>query len=343
MTRDSHIEKALRLMRDETAVVVPVCVPEGMDREAAAAGIHGNVMLLREQVADPSHICLSVDGEDCGADIAEGLSREFGAALAVRPERGGKLRAIVNGLRTVNASWTPRYMAVVDQDGDHFGNELLNFVRAAEDIVRQTGADHVLVLGRRISRHRPMGFLRGELEELADRVLLDALAYHAAQTGQPLRMEYAFLYEEFPDFHSGYKLFSRAVAEHVFLGEPNLAGVPEDCYYRHAIEAVMTVEALAFGAYLGVVNRSALNEQPVSCFGMIDRERFVADKMIWPCKRLEVPAGFVKQWLDNHIPRVLLRTLTPDGRDELLRIRNLVLSAWDEPGADAVGIEPAFV
>ena len=35
----------------------------------------------------------------------------------------------------------------------------------------------------------------------------------------------------------GYKLFTRATAADVFLSEPRLAGVPEDCYYRHACEA----------------------------------------------------------------------------------------------------------
>ena len=72
--------------------------------------------------------------------------------------------------------------------------------------------EEVLVLGRRSSKQRPLGFLRGELEELADRVLLDALAYDAAVSGVPLRLECATAVEEYPDFHSGYKLFSRRTA-----------------------------------------------------------------------------------------------------------------------------------
>ena len=64
--------------------------------------------------------------------------------------------------------------AIVDQDGDHFAYELPNLVRAALHITSHNHRERVIVLGRRISRHRPMGLLRGELEEYADRILLDA-------------------------------------------------------------------------------------------------------------------------------------------------------------------------
>ena len=91
----------------------------------------------------------------------------------------------------------------------------------------------------------------------------------------------------------------------------------------------MVVEALEGGAYLGVVNRSTLNEQPISTFGLMNRSRLMANKIIWPCKRLNVPLPFVKQWMANHIPRLLLNTLTPDGRGELEEIRQLVLEEFD--------------
>ena len=51
----------------------------------------------------------------------------------------------------------------------------------------------------------------------------------------------------------------------------------------------------------------------------------VADKIVWPCRRLEIPGPFVQQWLRNHLPRLLLSTLTPRGREELKQIRRLVL------------------
>jgi hypothetical protein len=51
----------------------------------------------------------------------------------------------------------------------------------------------------------------------------------------------------------------------------------------------------------------------------------VADKIVWPCRRLGIPGHFVRQWLRNHLPRLLLNTLTPQGRGELKQIRRLVL------------------
>mgnify|MGYP007030148339 CR=1 FL=1 len=97
----------------------------------------------------------------------------------------------------------------------------------------------------------------------------------------------------------------------------------------------MTVEALEHGALLGLASRSTLNRQPVSTFGLIRRSQLTADMIIWPCKRLEVPLPFVAQWLANHIPRLLLNTLAPEGRAELEEVRRRVIAAYggDEPPA----------
>ena len=98
----------------------------------------------------------------------------------------------------------------------------------------------------------------------------------------------------------------------------------------------MSVEAIRSGARLLVVARSAMNEQPVSSFGLMERTRLVADKIVWPCRRLGAPAEFVDQWLRNHIPRLLLPTLVPQGQEELIQIRRLVL---EELGRSDVGEE----
>ena len=226
----------------------------------------------------------------------------------------------------------------------NFANEILNLVRAAVT-VQARSAEEVLVIGRRTSKHRPMGFLRGELEELADRVLLDALYYQAAHKGCPLSLEYANPIEEYPDFHSGFKLFSRGAAKAAFIKQPKLCNVTEDAYYRHGCEAVMSVEPLLAGARLILVNRSTFNEQPITTFGLLDRGQMIADKIIWPCKRMEVPGHFVEQWLLNHFPRLQLCSLVPQGKSELLEIRRLVLEAFgiDHVNEDTESWGPVFV
>ncbi|GAK56015.1 hypothetical protein U27_02976 [Candidatus Vecturithrix granuli] len=326
---DSY-EQIRTLMRRDTGIVIPVYFPEGLDVQKGKELLRDTVQMYCEQVDDPASICLSVDGEHSGANIAEMLARDYQVSWCVSAVNRGKLQGAAQGVRLLLKQKAWKYFAVVDQDGDHFGNELLNFVRTAHHIGTCKDTDQILILGRRLSRHRPMGLLRGELEELCDRILLDALMYHAVITGRPFALEFASVFDEFPDFHSGYKLFSAPTAEAVFLKSPNTMGLSDACYYRHACEAVMVVEAMDHGALFGVVNRSTFNEQPISTFGMLNRIQLVADMIIWPCKRLTIPLPFVQQWLANHISRLLLNTFSPDGKTELEHIRQTVIQTLAE-------------
>ena len=308
--------------------MIPVYLPTTVDNTLGAQLLRDNLQLCLQQLGRPESICLSVDGPENGLETAQNLAAELGVQVCCTEYNGGKLWALRHGMAQMLQQDMFSYLAAIDADGDHFGNELPNFIRAAEH-TRQTHPE-VLVLGRRQSLHRPLGLLRGELEALADRVLLDALAYDAALSAIPLQLEYATALEDVPDFHSGYKVFSRATAQAVFLDPPQTCGL-ETAYYRHGVEAVMTVEALKADACLTIVNRSTFNEQPMSTFGLLNRTQLVADKMIWPCKRLQIPALFVDQWLRNHIPRLLLNTLAPQGQEEIEQIRHLVLTAFDLP------------
>ena len=345
MGDSTSLSRAMEIMRNDTGIVIPVYLPEGVDTAHGEALVRDNVETYCQWMADPKRICLSVDGKDFGRTVAESIAADRGVSLCVQPVNRGKLHAVMHGMRVLlDGPPSIRYLAVVDQDGDHFANDFPMFLQAAEHIAARTGNAKVLVNGRRSSPHRTMGLLRGELEVLADRVLMDALQYRAAATGRPLSLEYANAYDEFVDFHSGYKVFTRPTAKDVFLPEPRLCGVPDNCYYRHAVEAVMTVEALEAGAYLGVVTRGSFNGQPFSTFGLLERTQLMADMMIWPCKRLEIPTAFVRQWVDNHIPRLLLDALAPDGKRELREIRRLVRQAFPaaETDEDRDMLEPVF-
>lgn len=111
----------------------------------------------------------------------------MGAWLVVAEVNRGKLAAAANGVHELLAQHGPAYVAIVDQDGDYFANERASLVCVAQHIQDRLADSRVMVLGQRATRHRPLGFLRGELEALADLVLLDALAYRAVITGQPQR------------------------------------------------------------------------------------------------------------------------------------------------------------
>ncbi len=342
---DYSFKHSQYVMHKETGVVVPVYIPSGVDADLAESLLHDNVEALLPCVDNPAAIWLSVDGESHGADIAQRLSGKTGISITVAPTNRGKLQSIMHGVYHLTQQQSYRYLAVIDQDGDHFGNEMLNFIRTGEYITQKRGDPRVIVLGHRRSLHRPMGLLRGELEELADRVLLDMLMYHAGVTGRPLPLEYVLTLGEVPDFHSGYKLFDRATAQAVFLSPTNQSGVSDRCYYHHAVEAVVVVEALESGAYLGAVTRSTLNEQPISTFGLYNRIQLVADKIIWPARRLAIPPPFIAQWLANHIPPLLLNTLVPEGKDELEQIRKTVLDTLndEQDGQYDEVLHPLFV
>ena len=337
--------RAAEVCRGHTGIVIPAYFPPGQDHTLGVELLEDTVRAGLQVVADPGCLCVSVDGENGGKEVAAELHRRLGVTFCVAPRNRGKLQAIRLGLEPLWERRELEFFAVVDADGDHLANELLTMMRSALYARTHATIDEVLVLGIRVSRHLPMGFLRGELEELADRLLFDALHYHAAQTGQPLRLECATVLEEYPDFHSGYKLLSRGAARATFAEEPVQCGVTDDAYFKHGCESVMTVEALLSGAYLVLVRRTTMNEQPVSAFGLLDRARLVTDKMVWPCRRLGVPAAFVDQWLRNHIPRLLLNTLAPQGREELRQFRDLVLSEFglQPPGDVEVIWGPLFV
>ena len=346
MTSAWSLQRGTQVFRGQTGIVIPVYFPQDIDISCGTDLLHDTVSAYCEHVTAPSTICLSVDGEAFGGDVALSITEKFGTQICIAPVNQGKLRSAALGVQRLLDNPHLTHFAIVDQDGDHFPNKLLNLIRAALHISSEALTDRTLVLGQRLSRHHPMCFFRGELEELADRTMLDALAYHAVQSGQPLHLEYANAVAEFPDFHSGFKLFTRASAEDVFVQiPPRLEGVSDRCVYHHACEAVMVVEAILAGAYLGVVRRNTTNDQPISTFNLYSHGQLTADMIIWPCKRLGVPAVFVQQWLANHITRLLLATLAPDGKAVLDEVRRLVLASYSEDvsASRVTSLQPPFL
>lgn len=317
---------AARNLLESTAVVIPSYFPENAAFDLAFSLLKATVEGCCRQLGDPGRVCVSVDGSTPAHRASTMLQEKYGVTRTILPENRGKLAAIQAGMRDVLSSREVRYLVVLDQDFDHFPNELSTLIRMAHHIESTSATDRVLVIGGRASRHRPMGFFRGELEELADRVLLDALFYQSVRSGVPLRLEFA-VEDEFPDFHSGYKAFSRSLAER--LVRIDLEGQPEDQaqLYRHAVEAVLTVECMLDGATLATVNRRTVNEQPVSVFNLMERAQLTADMIIWPCRRLEIPGAFVSQWIDNHLARLRLMTLA-EGKSEALAVRGIVRRAF---------------
>lgn len=326
--------EAIHILEHATAVIITVYVRSEADKAQYTELLDDTTHMYVREVADPAAVCLSVDGPGVAESIAEEVARRYGTSLVVSERNRGKFAAVQEGVLHLLQNPAYDYFAAVDQDGDHFANDLLNFVRCAEHVKAMLDTDRILVLGERASRHRPLGFLRGEQETLADAILLDALQYYAAVNGRPLNLTFAATGLQPPDFHAGYKMFSRRAADDTFASSPELAGLSEEAYYRHACEAVMVVESLVRGATLATLNRRTFDEQPVSVFASFNLTQLTANLILWPCMRLGIPGRFVSQWLTNHLPELLLGTLQPEGRDELLAIQELVLDAYGVPAEE---------
>ncbi|NQZ67884.1 MAG: hypothetical protein HRT89_07420 [Lentisphaeria bacterium] len=336
MKSQLKIERSLKILGNRTAVVIPVFLNPQKDNTLSTALLRETVIQYLHEIDNPANICLSVDGKNCGAEIAEGIASEYSLSHVIGEQNLGKLSPVRNGASFVNDKLDVDYTAFIDQDGDHTANELINLIRLAEHMKDDTSEENLLILGRRISKHHPLGFFRGELEELADRLLLDAMQFYSAHHNKPLRFQYATVLEEYPDFHSGYKLYYKVALKKSLLTAPRLMECSSDAYYRHSVECVMTLEAILSGAMMGIVNRSTLNQQPVSAFADLKRNRMVADQIIWPCKRLGIPPMYIKQWMANHLPRLLLNTLVPEGKNELIEIQNMVFQAFDIPETETI-------
>ena len=209
MIQAHSFRSSTEAVRTSTGIVIPVFFPPGVDQQVGHDLLSDTVDACVRQVERPESVCLSVDGEPYGRDVGEVLSRRFQVRLTWCPRNKGKLQAVRRGMEVLLEEGGHDYLASLDADGDHFPHELANGIRSAQYARRKDPDLEVLALGRRISRHRPMGLMRGEMEELADRILLDALAYSATVRGCPLRLEYATVLEEFPDFHSGFKMLTR--------------------------------------------------------------------------------------------------------------------------------------
>src|SRR5205823_10788948 len=90
-------------------------------------------------------------------------------------------------------------------------DDLPHLFRLGEQIARETGCEQVLIVGRRTAVHPPLGWLRGEYEQVVNAVLVEALQFSLARRGRVLARQYWAA--ELPDLQSGYKLYSRGACE----------------------------------------------------------------------------------------------------------------------------------
>jgi hypothetical protein len=284
------------------------------------------------------HVVLVVDGDARSYVVVQDLQaacrQRHGQAFEViySVDNGGKGAAVLRGTQWFVEHHGLEYLTTRDADGDHVLNDLMNLMRLALALRTNEATDRVIVVGRRNQPHRALGWVRGELETLLNRVLLEAVCFALAQRQQVLNTRHFSLSGDAPDLHSGYKVYSRRVCELMVerpWERPPWVG-PE--IYRYGVEAVPFVEGALAGAVVGEITR--LTQEPeFSGHGAFARPETNASVLLWTFLRLGIGASQAASIMDNHLERLTLWT-DPQGRAALLALRQGVLRRLHEATQD---------
>jgi len=317
-------------MRERIAVVIPAYYSQRPSDELVAQ--LSWITLCDTQVYHPlENTWVVVDGDPRTERILHNLQNELLAKqgqtfnLLPLPVNKGKFWVMREGIRAIlDERPGVDYILVRDGDGDHVNSDIPRLVRGADILARETGQTRMIVIGRRSSRHRPMGWLRGELETMLDQITMDALAYYQAQQGVVLdtsRLQFGGV----PDLSSGYKVYGRDIALSLFGNEPpSLCGVSASDYWHYGPETVTIVEAVLQGVTLAEVPRLTWDGQPATSFGEFRIVRLYGALLGWVFVRLGIGLANAAQMIDNIYPAITLRT-TREGQETLSQIRTFAL------------------
>jgi hypothetical protein len=336
------------LMRRSLGMLIPVWFPPGLSddqvRETLFDTLHDCEHFLPWE-----HIVLVVDGDarsyavvqDLQASCRQRHGQRFDVVYSA--ENGGKGSAVWHGMEWFLARPGLEYLVIRDADSDHALNDLVTLMRLAVVLHSNEGTDRLIVVGRRNHPHRTLGWMRGELETLLNRVLIDTVRFALAQRQQVLNTRYFSLSGEYPDLHSGYKIYSRRVCERIVERPWERSPWVGAEIYRYGVEAVPFVEGVMAGAIVGEITR--LTQEPdFSGHGAFARPETNGSVMLWTFLRLGIEAPQAAIILDNHLPRLTLWT-DPQGRAVLLELRRYVMeklptSPQDESANSEVTTSP---
>ncbi len=342
-------------MRRAIGGMVPVWFPEDMPAETMLRFLSDTLADVELFVA-PERLVLVVDG----CPRAEGPARQAAAEVAaragaepqllVREVNGGKGEAVCAGLERLLDDATVEALSIRDCDGDHDVYDLPQlfglFERVRDHVAGEGGGrpDDVFAVGCRGSLSRPMGFARGQLEHVLNRLTVDAVNLRLGEQGTAVDERFTARYGRAPDLQSGYKLYSRSAARVVIDA---LRGAdrerPELRVMRWAVEFIPTVELLARGFTPAALHRLTWDGQPQTSFDDTDLPRAYSQQIAWLFERLQVPADIGVRMLDNALGACEYVT-APRGPEHLAAIRAQVIErCWPGHGGAPPGRGELFI
>jgi hypothetical protein len=315
-------------MRQSLGMVIPVWFPPSLSADQVGKNLLGTLHDC-DHFLPWGHVVLVVDGDARSYAIVQELQascrQRHGQAFDIIycAENGGKGYAVFRGAQWFLDKPGLEYLTIRDADGDHTLNDLSNLMRLALALRANDGPDGLIIVGRRNHPHRALGWARGELEALLNRVLVDAVRFGLAQRQQVLKTQYFSLSGEYPDLHSGYKVYSRRVCALMVERAWELPPWVGPDIYRYGVEAVPFVEGVMAGATVGEITR--LTQEPdFSGHGAFARPETNGSVLLWTFLRLGIAVEQATVILDNHLSRLTLWT-DPRGREVLLELRRYVL------------------
>jgi hypothetical protein len=321
------------VMRRSLGMLIPVWFPptlsDGQVRETLLDTLHDC-----EHYLPWEHVILVVDGDARSYVVVQDLQtacrQRHGQAFDVlyNAENAGKGAAVLRGTQWFLEKDGLEYLITRDADGDHMLNDMVNLMRMALALRADGDTDRVIVVGRRNHPHRALGWIRGEFETLLNRVLIDALRFALAQRQQVLNTRYFSLSGDYPDLHSGYKVYSRKVCELMVERAWECLPWVGPEIYRYGVEAVPVVEGVMAGSLVGEITRLT-REPDFSGHGAFARPETNGSVMLWTCLRLGIGTPQAASILDNHLSQLALWT-SPQGRAALLELRQFLLRRLHE-------------
>jgi hypothetical protein len=312
----------LPVTHPDVGMVVPTWYPADAE-ETLVTSLLERTLAGVERYCRAELVAVVLDGQPRWQETVRQAAESRGFRYLYLPVNQGKGGAVAAGIKALQEQ-DPAFIVTRDSDGDHRLEDMPSLLALARQMQEETGADAIIVSGGRPDRARPLGLERAEYELITDRVLWQALQFHAARQGRQLSSIYFAAFGDCPDIQSGYKVYSRAAARTAAATLGAASG--SEGLARCGVETIPAVEVLADGGQIGVAVRRTYQEQPVSGYRGVDALRMYAEPLAWALRRLEVPGEAAAAILDGALLRSAL-AFDYSRRDQLLAVRDRVLGA----------------
>lgn len=342
-------------MRRSVGSMIPVWFPEQMPADRRLSFLRDTLADV-ELFVDPRRLVLVVDGcppaEESAREAAGELAERTGTPpqVVVRETNGGKGAAVCTGLERLLEDDSVDVLSIRDADGDHDIYDLPALCRLFERVREHRCAegadrpDDLFVIGRRGSLSRSLGFARGQLEDVLNRVTVQAVNVVLAGRGSAIDERFTARYRGAPDLQSGYKLYSRSAARVVIdaLRDAD-RDRPDLQVMRWGMEFIPSVELLLRGFVPAALHRLTWDGQPQTTFDDSDLPHAYARQISWLFERLDLPAEVGVRVLDAALGACEYITAA-SGPAHLTAIRERVISrCWGDHPATPPGRGQLFI